>query len=87
MFKLRRTIRPRIPNALAVAAALTLAVTSLLGTPVNTEPGSAESALTESQRAAPASWVTRNAGAEEAPVSQPKRNAGFRVNLFLFRHH
>jgi hypothetical protein len=87
MFKLKRTLRPRIPNTLAAAAALTLVATSLLGTPGNTERGASESALIESQRAAPTSWVTRNASAEEAPVRQPKRTAGFRVNLFLFRHH
>ena len=87
MLKLRRNIRPRIPNALAAVAAMTLAATSLLGSSGSMDSCGTQADLAESQRAAPVSWVARDTTVEEAPVSQTKRKAGFRVNLFLFRHH
>jgi hypothetical protein len=87
MLKIRRNIRPRIPNALAAAAAMTLAATCITGAVNHPNRGTDEAALVESQRAPAAHWVTRNTDVEEASTSRVKRKAGFKVNLFLFRHH
>ena len=88
MLNLRRHLRPRIPNGLAVVAALTLAATSLLGTADHLGPGAEACAVSESAAAPEPHWMTRVAAAEEPrAATKPRRNAGFRVNLFLFRHY
>jgi len=85
MFNLRRHLRQRIPNGLAILAALTLATTSLLG-PSNAL-NSGDEGVADSGAGPDKVWVTGNASAEEAAPAPSRRNAGFRMSLFLFRHN
>lgn len=87
MLNLRRHFRQRIPNGLAVLAALTLATTSLLGTSAAPNSGNDVGRVVDSEAGADRVWVTGNASVEEAAPAPSRRNTGFRMSLFLFRHN
>jgi len=87
MLNPRQHLRRRIPNGLAVLAALTLAATSLPGTPGRFDSGAEDRSVTASAAGPDKAWVTDSAVMEETAPAPSRRNAGFRMSLFLFRHN
>ena len=73
----------RIPNSVAVVAALMLAISALAGFGVATESMSPFSTRVAEANASEADKPDMTASA----LSQVKSKKGFKVNLLLFRHN
>jgi hypothetical protein len=83
MLKPIRIRKWRIPNALAIAAALLLLASSLAHVEGPTPAGEAGMSLATLQPASVEPAQSAHTPLAQAPV---KKTPKFRVNLFLFRH-
>ena len=84
MLRLRKTHYPKVPDSLAILAALVLITSSLVGmNSADHFSGTNQQAASQSEHAAP---VEHAAPAKDVSSKSGKRS-GFRMSFFLFRRY
>lgn len=83
MFRIKFSRKSRVSNKLAIVAALTLVITALAGPNETRRPEPVHSLQAASQ----GSSGPQGAMADSGSAVQPRSGKGFKMSLFLFRHH